>query len=75
MHSHIDDMEDLYCMQKIFLASDESEFVNGSVLSTNVKVPQKRAWGRLLPISPSVVSEATAEEELGSLVRMCGGRF
>jgi len=25
--------------------------------------------------SPSVVSEATAEEELGSLMRVCGGRF
>jgi hypothetical protein len=28
-----------------------------------------------LPISPSVVSEATAEEGLGSLMRVCGGRF
>ncbi len=25
--------------------------------------------------SPSVVSEATAEEKIGSLIRICGGRF
>jgi hypothetical protein len=63
VHSHIDDMEDLYCMQKIFLASDESEFVNGSVLSTNVKVPQKRAWGRLLPISRLVVINRATDDK------------
>jgi hypothetical protein len=28
-----------------------------------------------VPVSPSVVSEATAEEKIGSLIRICGGRF
>jgi hypothetical protein len=30
---------------------------------------------RLVTTSPSVVSEATAEEKIGSLIRIRGGRF
>ena len=40
----------------------------------DVKRPTRRS-GAKGTRSPSVVSEATAEKKIGSLIRICGGRF